>query len=297
MIRAAALSTANSIISELNNSSEFAAHVAWGVNRTQLIDQLRQRLSNDQHSWPHQGGTSLCGPAAFMFCLINDRPDLYVRHIIDLWTGRPATLGQRSVRPSTQVRATAETETINSEGVKMTVPQAAGINAVDWISMASLRNDSPSLIPFSSYDHPSAMGSAITRPAYLKSWFNAVGSTTLLDNTNEIFPMADWKELLELAPYQSSAWVVMLVSASMFGGTGSTYKNHWVVLNDPIMVNGKPISSYKADKKPDLATASIDTKIFTWGNSNRELAKVRAFQHLSHFLKCFHGGIAFSSIP
>lgn len=93
MIRAAALSTANSIISELNNSSEFAAHVAWGVNRTQLIDQLRQRLSNDQHSWPHQGGTSLCGPAAFMFCLINDRPDLYVGHIIDLWTGRPATFG------------------------------------------------------------------------------------------------------------------------------------------------------------------------------------------------------------
>ncbi|WP_156370656.1 MULTISPECIES: hypothetical protein [unclassified Acidovorax] len=302
MIKAAALYAAHSIITDFENSSQFAAHVAWGVNRNQLIQQLLHRISHGQYSWPDQGDTSLCGPAAFMFCLIHDRPDLYVGHIIDLWTGRPATLGQRSIKPSAQVRTTAETrtETVNPRtGAKemQTVPQAARINAVDWISMASLRNDSPSLIPFSSYDHPSAMASAITRPAYLKAWFNEVDSTTLLDNTNEIFPMADWKELLELAPYQPSAWVVMLVSAAMFGGSGSTYKNHWVVLNGPITVNGRPISGYSANQKPDLATASVQARIFTWGDEAKGLASTTALPHLSHFLKCFHGGIAFSSIP
>jgi len=302
MIRTAALSTAYSIIAELENSTQFAAYVAWGVNSKQLTQQLLDRLSNGRHSWPDQGDTSLCGPAAFMFCLIHDRPDLYVGHIIDLWAGRPATLGERSIKPSAQVRTIAETrtETVNPKtGAKemQTVPQAARINAVDWISMASLRNDSPSLIPFSSYDHPSAMASAITRPAYLKGWFNAVGSTTLLDNTNEILPMADWKELLELAPHQPSAWVVMLVSAAMFGGTGSTYKNHWVVLNGPITVNGRPINGYSADDKPELANASIQARIFTWGDESHSLASATALPHLSHFLKCFHGGIAFSSIP
>lgn len=295
MINAAALSKATALLAELRTSRQFDGYKAWGVNNVELANQLGERISGGSTSWPNQGGTSLCGPAAFMFCLIHDRPDLYVGHIIDLWAGRPATLGQRSVRPNAQVRTTAETMVPNSQ---QTLPAAANINAVDWISMASLRNDSPDLNPFADYDHPSATVSAITRPRYMQGWFHAAGATTLLDNTNEIVPLADWNELLELAPYQASGWVVMLVSTAMFQGAGgNTYKNHWVVLNGPISVNGRPISSYNKTNKPDLETASIQARVFTWGNESQGLATTKSLPHLSHFLKCFHGGIAFSSIP
>ncbi|CAN7296203.1 hypothetical protein LJR129_001513 [Acidovorax sp. LjRoot129] len=295
MINAAALSTATALINQLRNTRQFDGYKAWGVNNVELADQLGVRVSGGSTTWPSQGQTSLCGPAAFMFCLIQDRPDLYVNHIIDLWAGRPATLGKRSVQPSAQVKTTAETLAPNSQ---TTIPGAADINAVDWISMASLRNDSPDLNPFADYDHPSATVSAITRPKYMQGWFNAAGATTLLDNTNEIIPCADWNELLDLAPYQASGWVVMLVSAAMFQGAGgSTYKNHWVVLNGPIMVNGRPINGYTKTNKPDLETASIQARVFTWGNEAQGLATTKALPHLSHFLKCFHGGIAFSSIP
>ncbi|WP_421564395.1 hypothetical protein [Paracidovorax sp. MALMAid1276] len=295
MINAAALSQATALITELRNTRQFDSYKAWGVNNVELANQLNERVSGRSTSWPDQGNTSLCGPAAFMFCLIHDRPDLYVRYIIDLWAGRPATLGSRNVRPGPNVQATAETMTSNSH---QTIPAAARINAVDWISMASLRNDSPDLNPFANYDHPSATVSAITRPKYLQDWFHAVGATTLLDNTNEIIPLSDWKELLEIAPYQASGWVAMLVSAAMFQGAGgTTSKNHWVVLNGPISINGRPISGYTRADKPDLETASVQARVFTWGNEAQGLATTKALPHLSHFLKCFHGGIAFSSIP
>jgi len=72
---------------------------------------------------------------------------------------------------------------------------------------------------------------------------------------------------------------------------------HWVVLDGPILVIGRPISSYNKTNKPDLETASIQARVFTWGNESQGLATTKSLPHLSHFLKCFHGGIAFSSIP
>lgn len=297
MINAAARANALSIIANLEADTSLDGYASWGVTREGLAGQLRDRLSGAADSWPNQGGTSLCGPAAFMFCLLNDRPDLYVQHIIDLWSGRSATLGQRSVRVNGTVQANARA-TVQRNGVDTNLLEANRVSAVDWISMASLRNDSPDLNPIADYDHPTDKLSAITRPKYLKGWFGAVGATTLLDNTSEIISTAGWDELVELAFYAESGWVVMLVAAAMLQrGGGFTNKNHWVVLNGPIYVNGHPITSFTKANKPDLDSAKIQARIFSWGNESESLRQQSYLPELNHFLKCFHGGIAFSSIP
>lgn len=68
---------------------------------------------------------------------------------------------------------------------------------------------------------------------------------------------------------------------------------HWLVLNGPISVNGRPISSYNKTNKPDLETASIQARVFTWGNESQGLATTKSPPHLSHFLKCFWGHCLF----
>lgn len=291
----AARQRAYAMIGELKNNPAYASHKAWDVNGAELAQQLSHRISGNKNTWPNQGQTSLCGPAAFMFCLIQDRADMYVDLVIKLWLGQPASLGAdpatggRSINPSGKVQANAPVASAEKHL----------FNTVDWISLAGLRNDSPDLSPFSDYDHPSDQLAAITRPKYMKGWFAAAGASCLWDNTSEIIPTAGWDELVELSAY-TSGWIVMLVSAAMFSGALPTSKNHWVVLNGPITINGRDLSMYRAAKSkiPDnMATAAIQANFFTWGETGRQLRPIHARPDLAYFLECFYGGIAFSHIP
>jgi hypothetical protein len=238
-----------------------------------------------------------------MFCLIQDRPDMYVDLVVNLWLGQPASLGGGYAGAPTAVRAVNPSSRVQTNAPTAVTGDPLAINAVDWISLASLRNDSPDLSPFTDYDHPSDQLAAATRPKYLKGWFAEAGATCLWDNTSEILPTSDWKELIELSAY-SGGWVVMLVSAAMFASKDSpltTFKNHWVVLNGTITINGRDWSVYRsgAIKRPaDPETLDIQADFFTWGQTGWQLRTVRANRpDLAYFLKCFYGGMAFSHIP
>ncbi len=186
---------------------------------------------------------------------------MYVDMIVNLWLGQPASMGdgpgQRPVKPSDRVPANTPAAVTE---------QDTDINTVDWISLASLRNDSPDLNPLADYDHPSNQLSATTRPSYLKGWFQAAGATCLWDNTCEILPTSDWKELVELSDY-IGGWVLMLVSASLFTGQAPTSKNHWVVLNGPITVDGRNLSMYRANmsRVPENREAITVQAVFSPG--------------------------------
>lgn len=283
-------------IGELQNNPAYAGHQAWGIDRVGLAQELTTRLSGGQRTWPNQGQTSLCGPAAFMFCLVQDRPDMYVDMIINLWLGQTASLGAGPSNGGRNVNPSGKVQTNTPAAV---TGQSGDINTVDWISMASLRNDSPDLNPFGDYDHPTDQFSAITRPTYLKGWFQAAGANCLWDNVSEILPTSDWNELVELSAY-TSGWVLMLVSMSLFTGKAPTSKNHWVVLNGPITIGGRDLSMYRSSKSKvpeNKETVTVQADFFTWGETGWQLKSERAQPDLAHFLKCFYGGIAFSHIP
>ena len=107
----------------------------WPVSRADLAQQLQQRLGG---SLPAQLETSYCGPAAFLYCLLQDRPDVYIAYAIALWQQGHFSFGN--------ARATVA---ISSEhGV---VPAAAGLakaypggarkghlNDLDWMTMSRL---------------------------------------------------------------------------------------------------------------------------------------------------------------
>ncbi|MFN3675153.1 MAG: hypothetical protein ACK4TC_04180 [Sphingomonas pseudosanguinis] len=56
--------------------------VGWPVTRDALASQIDARLRGV--SMPRQRGTSYCGPAAFLYCILKDRPDIYVSYAVAL---------------------------------------------------------------------------------------------------------------------------------------------------------------------------------------------------------------------
>ncbi len=177
-------------------------------------------------------------------------------------------------------------------------PVAANISAIDWMLMASLRNQSADLNPFGDYETPADQWSAITLPSNLKTWFNAVGAETRFDNTT-LFGVfkPGWTGLQRLstdAPYNH---VILLVSANIFTDQNAGTKNHWVVLNDRISVNGQPMNALN-EKSVNIQTATIETNIFTWGFRNFQKTEMKNQPiSLSKFLSCCYGGVSFSPIP
>lgn len=80
----------------------------WPVERARLASQLEERLNGS--SLPNQQGTSYCGCAAFLNCLLEDRPDWYVAYATALWRGEPFTF--RSADEYTQIIVTERTKNV-----------------------------------------------------------------------------------------------------------------------------------------------------------------------------------------
>lgn len=60
--------------------------------------ELLQRM--DHFDYPNQGGTSLCGPATFFYCLLRDRPDIYEQAAKELWQYGRTKIGNLRIIPS-----------------------------------------------------------------------------------------------------------------------------------------------------------------------------------------------------
>jgi hypothetical protein len=115
---------ANSIVYQMIN--EFAARKGVGAfsrcERDKVVDQLRDRVAG--LSQIHQRGSSLCGPASFMYAIATDKPHVYVKYIIDLYEQGEAAIGNLRVKP----------------GADCKNYKAERITDIDWIGLASLRD-------------------------------------------------------------------------------------------------------------------------------------------------------------
>lgn len=71
--------------------------------KSKIADQLRARVAKAHGqqptsqsriaAYPNQQDTSLCGPAAFFYALLMDRPDLYAQAITELWETGETKIG------------------------------------------------------------------------------------------------------------------------------------------------------------------------------------------------------------
>lgn len=228
------------------------------IARMDVVDGLRDRIAPGGASCISQLRSSLCGPAAVMFCLVNRDPMAYVRYVIDLYEKGSAQFGTLTVKPG---------EACRNYGPKRIAP-------VDWIALASLRDSENRYLSYASVENDAA---AVTMPETIVSWFKALGSTTykstqwfggLVQNQHEIANAGMAR--------RKGCDVCLFINAQMLEGSMgslSVTPDHWIVLTKPILLD---------TKKREIAV-----EIFTWGDIRRVPGNGTA--NLDDFLKNYYG--------
>jgi hypothetical protein len=198
------------------------------IHLADVVAGLRERV-NDPHK-QNQRAASLCGPAAFFYCVLNYKPELYVQYVIDLFTTGKARIGSLKVEPSIYCR--------------IYEPPADKIAAVDWVALASLRDSENTIMDYSSADDTVA---GITRPGTLASWFRDIGYQGVRDDTNYYFCKGR-KEIEAFDRDIRIAYrdVCLLVNDNILypqkQKLKSTFCNHWIVVEEPPKLNGDQVS-------------------------------------------------------
>ncbi|MES4613098.1 hypothetical protein V2154_10990 [Ewingella sp. CoE-038-23] len=240
-----------------------------------IMDQLEKRVR--RKTLPNQDRTSLCGPAAFFYCLLKDRPDLYKQMAIELWETGNAKLGALSIKPSHNCRRPKGI--FNERG-------QLNVSGLDWITLASLRDSENSIFDYQSVDD---QFSGITLWSGLESWFTKTGYKKVFDNIS--LSNCSIQDILDLNKYNDgSHHIVTLISAGMLLQTegDTSFKNHWVVWE------GKPtlLGDEELSKMTNI-DACIDLRLFSWGEVHDYL---KPNITLKEFLKHTFGGMVFKII-
>lgn len=264
----------------------------WPIDRARLAQQLLERIEpNRPNNSPNQRKTSRCGPAAFLYCQIHDRPDLYVKLAIELWRDGTSNLknGPKGhdfvmhVRPRV-VAATAQATTTYE------------MNELDWMTMGCLSKPDGSA-------EPDQQLHAITFPGDLKRWFTAAGCTVDVDSFDSVGGTT-WLGDLDVFDLQKGLrlfrdhWLVLEIEPRLIAGQpGGFFQRHWVVINErhePTF--GRTALSAMAtitDRKV-LKGLPIDMLFACWGTRDNAIRPNLTFEEFSHD---WFGIAAFSRIP
>ncbi|MBD9426388.1 PAAR domain-containing protein [Pseudomonas sp. PDM15] len=254
--------------------------------KEKVLEQLRVRVARAHgqnlastmrvSSFPQQDEASLCGPAAFFYALLMDRPDLYSQAIIELWEKGETNIGQLHIKPSHDCR-----------NPKNFSRHAGGdrIIAIDWISLASLCDSENT---FLDYDSPDDQAAGITLPGTLESWFVRAGASLVFDNIQ--LGSIGQTQLLDLFSFlDQQHHVVSLVSASMVEGGMGIGKNHWIVWEGPPKTSAGEVTA-----TTNLEEEITGSNLFSWGSLSHQIT--RGFT-LKKLLGDMFGGKVFSRIP
>jgi hypothetical protein len=206
--------------------------------RGEVADGLRQRLGNPVTL--DQGAATFSGPAALLFCLMQDAPELYVQYVVDLFENGRTMLGALEIAPGEACRAAS--------------PPPDRIAAVDWIALASLRDVE---MPVTSYELADDTGLPLTEPTVLAAWFAAAGYRHLRNEASAFFTKGA-REATQLGSlYLQGRRVCLFISADMLNGSGDRSQtlrpNQWTVITAPVM----------------LAADGITLTLYQWGTTQR----------------------------
>jgi len=231
------------------------------IARQDVVTGLRERIANP--SKLNQSAASLCGPAAFFYCVLDEMPHIYAQYVIDLYRTGEAKLGGLRVKPGSGCRAYQ--------------PPPAKIHPVDWIALASLRDSENSLMDYSSADDTAA---GITMPATLAGWFAALNWRAVHNNTN-VFFVKGRSDLDRCARDFQLGRVCLFINMQMLDATKFAHRsatpNHWVVLT----------------KAPSIQKDMLKFGVYTWG-SVLDVPRTGSYP-LDGFYRNFYGAV--SAIP
>lgn len=284
--------------------------VGWVVTRDALAAQIDARLRG--MSTPRQLATSYCGPAAFLYCVLKDRPDVYVSYAIMLWqTGKYAF---RTRAGHVDVESADRTK----EGLSEIGRRRKGkeqISELDWMTMAALSASTRPLSGLRRGAGPDDVGFSITYPWVLKDWFEAAGSQAHANSMGLGAVKSGLFMFVNLMRLWRSHWLVLRIDSSLAEmGTPSTLtQRHWVVVNPniqpkvrregkgPWVAMGDVMSDFwkvprgqmdRAMEGQHLADWPMELSLVTWGKEDFRVKMTR----LGDVPARFYGGYAFSHI-
>ena len=279
----------------------------WTVKRAELIRQLRLRL--DGKGLPRQLDTSYCGPACFLTCLLEDRPDLYTAYAISMWERGEWNFATLDLSSSTKLRGSLAAARKREPGREL-------VSDLDWLTMAPL---SASTRPFVGRlfgtPAPRDQAGSVSYPGVVKGWFTAAGASVRADTMGWGIGKSSTELTMHLLAHWPNNWIVLQIDSSLLKGGGakadptgtSTFHNrHWVVVNprrQPLVragAGGRVVPMWDAlkavsakDPHPDMASWQTSLHFASWGDENTPLYD----QHLGYLAGRIYGGFAFSRIP
>ena len=208
------------------------------ISEADIVTGLHDRVIDPTKQ--NQGTAGLCGPAAFFYCVLNYKPELYVQYVIDLFTTGKARIGSLEVKPGL--------------GCRVYKPPADKIAAVDWVALASLRDSDNMILDISSVSDDVASRS---RPGEVGKWLRQIGYRDVRDDSNFYF----CKGRKEIEAFDRDIRmhrdVCLFVNENMLDDgknkLKSTFMNHCVVL----------------DEAPDFKRDRISLSVYSWGEVQR----------------------------
>lgn len=230
----------------------------------------------------NQDDASLCGPAAFMYCLAKDAPQLYAQYVRDLFIDGKARINNLEVEPS---RACKKGQISVGTGTRK-----RSIAAVDWVALASLRDSENRLFRHRSV---SSQTSGITLPGMLGDWFSAAGYQQVQQRTQFTSSHSIDHLLCAAKDYQHKKNVCLFIAAKVVKGplTLKAIPNHWVVMSDTLRLNASPKTT-SAQTKSTRDEQIPSLKAYSWGQEKEELNRRKLT--LSSFAKYYFGYVAAS---
>lgn len=231
-----------------------------------IEEQINNRFNH--FTLPDQNASSLCGPAAFFYCLQMDRPDVYAQAAKDLWQFGKTKIGELEIAPGAGCRHP-------TGGFYDTFgPRILGL---DWMTLAALRDSENGVLSFDTLDSPFA---GITMWQTLTEWFEKAGYTKVFSNVG--VTQAGIQGMEDLNNYVQKGYkVVSLINDSLLEGSSSeraTYPTHWIVWDGPVTED---------------SDRSVHLELFSWGKVSD---RIKTEKKLSFFINRFFGGLVFKPI-
>ena len=227
------------------------------ITKDDLIRGLRDRINNPDGI--DTTSVNLCGPGAFFRWLAIDDPVMYANAVISLWEKNEALIGSRKFKAPYSLR----------------IANPGSTEAVDWVPLASLRDDENTLL---SFDSAEGTLSGLTMPMGMEKWFREAGYRGVVNVTNVLLTknLANIQEAdrLRAGGYR----VCLLIHGDMLTvakqSNKSIFPNHWVGLTDAVRVNG----------------ANISMEVHSWGDKMR--IPENGALAVNTFLKNYYGYVA-----
>ncbi|MEI2266698.1 hypothetical protein [Erwinia sp. CGal63] len=218
--------------------------------------------------FPGQIAASVCGPAAFFYCLQKDRPDVYAQAARELWQYGKTKIGNLIILPGEGCRHPAGIFYFDNGDPKIT--------GTDWMTLAGLRDSENMILSFDTLDSPVA---GITMWQTLTEWFEKAGYEKVFSNVG--ITQAGIQGIRNLNKYIEQDYrVVTLINDGLLENSTqkTTLPTHWIVWESPVTQD---------------TNGYISLNLFSWGKA---INWIKPQKDLHFFINRFFGGMVFKPL-